>query len=149
MIRWCLLVLLMLAFEQGLAQSAPTGTTNTDLDKKSGKPHKKTNNKKIRYILKRDTQKTSYGNPCVAEITRSKGFEYLVTLKGQTGYESEIQRGFHNFGVNISLFFRNGPFWKSGLKKKITDCRHKSGDYVGYLDPGVIEGRNLFQFCLN
>jgi hypothetical protein len=129
--------------------SAPASTTNTDFDKKYRKSHTKTNNKKIRYILKKNTQNTSYGNPCVVEITRSKGFEYLVTLKGQPGYESEIQRGFHNFGVNVSLFFRNGPFWKSGLKKKILDCRHKSGDYVGYLDPAVIERCNLFQFFLN
>ena len=100
-------------------------------------------------MVEKNTQNTSYGNPCVVEITRSKGFEYLVTLKGQPGYESEFQRGFHNFGVNISLLFRNGPFWKSGLKKRIADCRHKSGDYVGYLDPGVIEGGNLFQLVLD
>ena len=132
MIRWCLLLVLILALEPVLAQnSPPASTTNTDFNKKSRKSHKKSNNKKVRYILKKNTQNTSYGNPCVMEITRSKGFEYLVTLKGQPGYESEMQRGFHNFGVNISLLFRNGPFWKSGLKKKIADCRHKSGDYVG------------------
>lgn len=132
MIRWCLLLVCLLALEPILGQSSPpASTTNTDFDKKSRNSQKRSKQKKVRYILKKDTQNTSYGNPCVVEITRSSGFEYLVTLKGQPGYESEFQRGLHNFGVNVMLLFRNGPFWKSGLKKKIQDCRHKSGDYVG------------------
>ncbi len=132
MIRWCLLLVCLLALEPVLGQNLPpASTTNTDFNKKSRKSQQKSKNKKVRYILKKNTQNTSYGNPCVVEITRSKGFEYLVTLKGQPGYESEFQRAFHNFGVNFTLFFRNGPFWKSGLKKKIEDCRHKSGDFVG------------------
>jgi hypothetical protein len=132
MIKWGLLLLCLLAFDPIVAQNTPPeSTTNTDFDKKPRKSQKKSSSKKVRYILKKNTQNTSYGNPCVVEITRAKGFEYLVTLKGQPGYESEVQRGFHNFGVNVALFFRNGPFWKSGLKKKIDDCRHKSGDYVG------------------
>jgi hypothetical protein len=122
----------MLAVEPAFSQTSPPSTTsNTDFDKKSRNAQKKSNSKKVRYILKKDTQNTSYGKPCVVEITRSKGFEYLVTLKGQPGYESEVQRGFHNFGINIALLFRNGPFWKLGLRKKIKDCRQKSGDYVG------------------
>ncbi len=132
MIRWYLLLFCMLALEPALSQDAPPeSTSNTDFDKKTRNSHKKSKSKKVRYLIKKDTQNTSYGNPCVIEITRSKGFEYLVTLKGQPGYKSEVQRGFHNFGVNVSLMFRNGPFWKSGLRKKIDDCRHKSGDYVG------------------
>ena len=132
MIKWCLLLVCLLAFESLVAQNnPPASTTNTNFSKKSRKSQQKSSGKKLRYILKKNTQNTSYGNPCVVEITRSKGFEYLVTLKGQPGYESELQRGFHNFGVNVALLFRNGPFWKSGLKKKIQDCRHKSGDYVG------------------
>ncbi len=122
----------MLALEPVLSQDAPPeSTSNTDFDKKTRNSHKKSKSNKVRYLIKKDTQNTSYGNPCAVEITRSKGFEYLVTLKGQPGYKSEVQRGFHNFGVNVSLMFRNGPFWKSGLRKKIDDCRHKSGDYVG------------------
>ncbi|GJM30747.1 MAG: hypothetical protein DHS20C17_33820 [Cyclobacteriaceae bacterium] len=132
MIVRCFILILMLAVEPALAQTTPpASTSNTDFNKKARNSQKKSNVKKIRYLLKRDTQHTSYGNPCVVEITRSKGFEYLVTLKGQPGYESEAQRGLHNFTVNIALLFRNGPFWKSGLRKKIEDCRQKSGDYVG------------------
>jgi hypothetical protein len=127
-----MLLVFMLAVEPAFSQTSPPSTTsNTDFDKKSRNAQKKSKSKKVRYILKRDTQNTSYGNPCVVEITRSKGFEYLVTLKGQPGYESEVQRGFHNFGINIALLFRNGPFWKLGLRNKIKDCRQKSGDYVG------------------
>ena len=134
MMKWCLLLVFLLAMEPLIGQSTPPeGTSNTDFDKKNRTEQKKSKSKskKIRYIIKKDTQNTSYGNPCVAEVTRSKGFEYLVTLKGQPGYETELQRGFHNFGVNFTLLFRNGPFWKSGLKKKIENCRFKSGDYVG------------------
>ena len=132
MIKWYLLLVCLLALEPAMSQDTPpASTTNTDFNKKSRNSQKKSKTKKIRYILKKDTQNTSYGNPCVLEITRSKGFEYMVTLKGQPGYESEFQRAFHNFGVNTGLLFRNGPFWKSGLKKKIEDCRQKSGDYVG------------------
>jgi len=121
-----------LVVDSALCQNVPPeSTSNTDFDKKGRTSQMKSKNKKVRYLLKSDTQDTSYGNPCVLELTRSKGFEYMVTLKGQPGYESEIQRGFHNFGVNVSLLFRNGPFWKSGLRKKMDDCRHKSGDYVG------------------
>ena len=132
MIKCCILLVCMFAMEPLVAQNTPpASTSNTDFNKKNRNAQKKSKSKKVRYILKKDTQNTSYGNPCVAEVTRSKGFEYLVTLKGQPGYESEIQRGFHNFGVNVALLFRNGPFWKSGLKKKMEDCRFKSGDYVG------------------
>ena len=132
MIKWCILLVCMLATEPAFSQTTPpASTSNTNFDKKSRKSQKKSKNKKVRYILKKNTQNTSYGNPCVVDVTRSKGFEYMVQLKGQPGYESEFQRGFHNFGVNIALLFRNGPFWKSGLKKKIRDCRLKSGDYVG------------------
>ena len=132
MIRWCLLMVFTFVVGSALCQNVPPeSTSNTDFDKKARSSQKKSKNKKVRYILKKDTQNTSYGNPCVLEVTRSKGFEYMVTLKGQPGYETEMQRGFHNFGVNFSLLFRNGPFWKSGLRKKIDDCRYKSGDYVG------------------
>ncbi len=128
----CLILVLMLAAQSAFGQTTPpASTSNTDFNKKGRSAHKKSSEKKIRYILKKDTQNTSYGNPCVVEITRSKGFEYLVTLRGQPGYESELQRGMHNFTVNVALLFRNGPFWKSGLRKKIKECRRKTGDYVG------------------
>jgi len=132
MIRWYLFLVLVFTLDASICQeTAPESTSNTNFNKKTRSSQKKTNSKKVRYLLKKDTQNTSYGNPCVVEITRAKGFEYMVTLKGQPGYESELQRGFHNFGVNVALLFRNGPFWKSGLRKKIDDCRIKSGDYVG------------------
>ena len=132
MTKWGFVLMFLLSFDLLIGQNTPpASTSNTDFNKKNRTAQKKSKSKKVRYILKKDTQNTSYGNPCVVEVTRSKGFEYLVTLKGQPGYESELQRGFHNFGVNVSLLFRNGPFWKTGLKKKIKDCRFKSGDYVG------------------
>ncbi len=131
-IRLSLCVFLAGATLTSYAQDGPpSSTSNTGIGKKSKSSEGKQRKKKIRYILKKDTQKTLYGNPCVVEVTQEKGFEYLVQLKGQPGYESEMQRAFHNFGVNFALLFRNGPFWKSGIRKKIEACRKKSGDYVG------------------
>ena len=126
-----LLLIAALAVPLQAQDGPPSSTSNTGIGKKGKNPASKGQKKKIRYILKKDTQKTLYGNPCVVEVTRDKGFEYLVQLKGQPGYESELQRAFHNFGVNFALLFRNGPFWKSGMRKKIEECRRKSGDYVG------------------
>jgi len=132
MLKYCLLLVCMLALDSAFCQDVPPkSTSNTDFNKHGRNSQKKSKNKKVRYILKKNTMKISYGNPCALEVTRAKGFEYLVTLKGQPGYESEVQRGFYNLGVNIALLFRNGPFWKMGLRKKIDDCRLKSGDYVG------------------
>lgn len=132
MSKWCLLLVLSLSFSLVHAQdSAPKSTSNTGLGKKGKTSDNTKKPQKIRYLLKKDTQKTMYGNRCVVEITRAKGFEYMVTLKGQPGYESEVQRAFHNFGVNVALMVRNGPFWKTSLRKKIEACRQKSGDYVG------------------
>ena len=132
MIRWLFLLALSISLGALQAQDGPpTSTSNTGIGKKSKSSQVRSKKQKIRYILKKDTQKTLYGNPCVVEATRDKGFEYTIQLKGQPGYESEFQRAFHNFGVNVALLFRNGPFWKSGIRKNIDACRDKSGDYVG------------------
>jgi len=132
MTKWFVLFALCLSICTLQAQdNPPTSTSNTGIGKKSKSKEGRQKKEKIRYILKKDTQKTLYGNPCVVEVTRDKGFEYTVQLKGQPGYESEMQRAFHNFGVNFALLFRNGPFWKTGIRKKIEACRSQSGDYVG------------------
>lgn len=132
MTKWFVLFALCLSICTLQAQdNPPSSTSNTGFGKKSKSQEGRQKKQKIRYILKKDTQKTLYGNPCVLEVTRDKGFEYTVQLKGQPGYESEMQRAFHNFGVNFALLFRNGPFWKAGLRKKIETCRNQSGDYVG------------------
>ncbi|MGI9542109.1 MAG: hypothetical protein ACR2MX_02555 [Cyclobacteriaceae bacterium] len=86
---------------------------------------------RIRYLIKGNTKNTLYGNPCVNQVTREMGFEYLITMKGQQGYESEAQRWAHNFGVKMGLVFKNGPFWKAKLNKRTANCRDRSGDYVG------------------
>ena len=85
----------MLALEPVLSQDAPPeSTSNTDFDKKTRSSHKKSKSKNVLYLIKKDTQNTSYGNPCVVEITRSKGFEYLVTLKANLGIRVRCNEGF-------------------------------------------------------
>ena len=65
------------------------------------------------------------------EVTRKMGFEYVLQPKGQPGNRNEVGRLIHNFGVKVSLFFKNGPFWKFKLKKKRNECRESTGDFTG------------------
>jgi hypothetical protein len=87
--------------------------------------------KRIRYIIKPSTKNTLMGNRCFEEATRKMGFQYLAVPKGQPPYKNEFAKFCHNFGVKFILFFKNGPFWKARVNKKLEDCRFGSGDYVG------------------
>lgn len=87
--------------------------------------------KKILYIIKSNPQGTLYGNPCFKDATHKFGFEYLIAPEGLPPNRNDFSRGMHNLGVNIILFFRNGPFWKVRLKKKLEHCKYDYGDFVG------------------
>ena len=76
-------------------------------------------------------QGTLYGNPCFKEVSHEFHFEYLVAPKGIKPNRNNFSRDFHNLGVNIILFFRNGPFWKARMKKKFQQCKYGYGDFVG------------------
>jgi len=95
------------------------------------KEHDPTDDKLLRYLIKKDTRGTLAGNKCVLDATHRMGFEYLASTKGDPGYKNEFYRWKHNFGVKSYLFFTRGPFWKFKIKKKIKDCRYLTGDYVG------------------
>ncbi len=87
--------------------------------------------KKIYYIIKSNPQGTLNGNPCFKEASEKFGFQYLVAPEGVTPNRNGFSRSMHNLGVNIVLFFRNGPFWKARMKKKLKHCKYGYGDFVG------------------
>jgi len=89
-------------------------------------------NSGIREIYKKNTWKTSYGNPCIEEATQKMGFIYTPVVKTQPGYTSEFRRNWHNLWVKEGLMVRRGPWWKLTIKKRIRDCLRKSGDLVGF-----------------
>lgn len=107
-------------------------TNKTDRNKRAGNSREQTQSKNKRYmiIFKPNTRGILYGNPCIMEVTRKMGFEYSVAPKGTPGYKTELGRVLHNFGVKTVLFFKN-PFWKIKVKRKVEECRIKTGDYTG------------------
>ncbi len=109
----------------------PFTTPNTyddpNPDPKSDKPKEK----KIRYIIKKDTKSYLPGNKCYEEVTMSMGFMYLAVPKGQSYYTTEFDRNLHNLGVKMYLLFTKGPFWKIKVNKTYKKCRYPYGDSIG------------------
>lgn len=87
--------------------------------------------KKVRYIVKNDARKLLLGNKCADEETLKMGFMYVAIPKGHPGNKDQVKRNFNNLGTKTVVFFKNGPFWKLRLKKKIKKCRELTGDFVG------------------
>ena len=86
---------------------------------------------KVSYLIKNNPTGTLYGNPCFREVSHGFGFEYLIVPAGIAPNANSLSRSMHNLGVNVKLFFRNGPFWKSRMKKKFERCKYGYGDFVG------------------
>lgn len=119
-----------IAFSQEENQT-PFPTPNTVIGAKPDPKKQKEKEEKIRFIIKNDTKNTLSGNLCFEEETRKMGFQYLAIPKGQPPNKNGFSRFWHNLGVRTMIFFKNGPFWKSKVNKKLDDCRYGSGDYVG------------------
>jgi hypothetical protein len=116
------------------AQTATIETPATEATDAQAKPDaEKMGPKKINYafIIKNHPAGTLYGNPCFLDVSHSYGFEYLIVPEGVAPNKNGMSRAIHNLGVNIKLLFRNGPFWKSRLKKKYEKCKYSYGDFVG------------------
>jgi hypothetical protein len=109
----------------------PFPTQNTQIGAKPDPKKQGGKEEKIRFIIKNDTKNTLSGNLCFEEETRKMGFQYIAIPKGQAQNRNEFSRFWHNLGVRSALFFKNGPFWKSKVNKKLEDCKYGSGDYVG------------------
>ena len=106
-------------------------TQATDEDAKPDARKMGPKEEKYLYIIKDNSEGTLYGNPCFKEVSHEFHFEYLIAPKGLKPNRNNFTRDFHNLGVNIILFFRNGPFWKARMKKKFQQCKYGYGDYVG------------------
>ena len=107
----------------------PTKATDLRADKVSRKKESKT--EKYRYIIRKDSKNTLYGNQCFTEVTRKFGFEYAIECASLGSNPSGFSRRTHNFGVKFVLFFRNGPFWQRRMKKKYKHCMYQYGDFRG------------------
>lgn len=77
---------------------------------------------------KKEGIKMMLGNKCAEEVMHNYHFEYVLVPKNQG--VSGSRYFFNNFFSNAKLFFKNGPFWKSRMRKKIEECRINSGDVV-------------------
>ncbi len=137
-IRFCIWIPLMLFAHSAKTQigdepfqKSESPTKNVDKDVRIYHDAHTSEGKRVRFLIQKDTRGTLSGNKCVTDATRQMGFEYLALTKGDPGYENEWTRASHNFGVKTILFFTRGPFWRTKIKKRIDECRYRTGDYAG------------------
>lgn len=87
--------------------------------------------KKIGIIIKNSPEGLLYGNPCVEEETIRMGFKYTVQNPGLPGTLKPITLAINNMKVYSKLIITKSPFWKVILKRRIRDCRERTGDWMG------------------
>ena len=104
---------------------------NVDSKKKFRKKQNAPKEKKISLIVKNKTTGLLYGNACMTENTHRMGFEYSIQIEGLPGSLTDWERMTDNMWVHLRLIFTKGPWWKMVLKKRVKDCRQRSGDLVG------------------
>ena len=131
--RYLVLFLLCSCISYGLyaqeRQTSPPTSGKTSLETKT-KPSPPSG-KKIYVLYKTDFKGTMSGNKCVEDLSRKMGFRYEQVMKEGPGSKTGGAIFLHNFGTKIILMFRNGPFWQSRFKKRMKECRQKTGDFVG------------------
>lgn len=82
-------------------------------------------------IYTRDDHGTMYGNKCAEDVIKSMGFLYVIVPKTQIEGMSNARFFWNNMGSNFRLFFRNGPFWKKRLHKRLERCKDVTSDHMG------------------
>jgi hypothetical protein len=87
--------------------------------------------KQLRYLYAYQMKNVLYGNPCVSEVTRSFGFEYIPAFDSPDEPRNDLAIWFHNFSTSIGIAFRHGLLWKRKVKKRIRYCAETSGDFNG------------------
>lgn len=85
----------------------------------------------LRYIYAYQMKDVLYGNPCVSEITRSFGFEYIPAFDSPDEPRNDLSIWAHNLVTSMAISFRHGIFWKRKVKKRIRYCAENSGDFNG------------------
>ena len=104
---------------------------NVDPKKKFKKKSNAPDRKEYSLIVKNKAKGLLYGNACMTENTQRMGFEYSIQVKGLPGSLYPWERRWKNALVHTKLIFTKGPWWKLVLKKRVKNCRQKSGDFVG------------------
>lgn len=134
----CVFGIILLSLLLSCGEVLSQGDARNNFSTQATDPHAKPNARRmgprqrtILFLIKNNPQGTLYGNPCFKEVSHRFGFEYLLAPVGMAPYRYNFSRSMHNLGVNVLLFFRNGPFWKLRVKKKFHECKYGYGDFVG------------------
>lgn len=107
----------------------PTASTNTSWDARmEGEPREQ---KHYKTIYRRNSYGTFLGNKCVEESTQKMGFRYELVPRQGPGSKTALGVFLHNTGTKSLLLFKNGPFWQCRLRRRIDECRIRTGDYIG------------------
>lgn len=87
--------------------------------------------KPYKYLYAYNMRKVLYGNPCVTEVTRQYGFEYIPAFDSAEEPRNDLQIWVHNAVTSMRIAFRHGLLWKKKVRKKIKYCAESSGDFNG------------------
>lgn len=109
-------------------EEKPSPTTNTSWE---AEPELKKKGKNYLTIYRQNAEGLLIGNKCLEDQTRKMGFNYVLLPEEGPGSKTQTGVFLHNFGARFLLMFKNGPFWSLRLKKKVKECRRKTGDYMG------------------
>lgn len=127
------ILLLCIAVGSATAQAydRTNPTENIRMKQDDNTKKNKPKRKRIDVIIKNSPEGILYGNPCVEEETKQMGFKYTVQNPGLPGTLKPLTLMVHNLKVYTRLTLTKSPFWKAILKRRIRDCRERSGDWMG------------------
>lgn len=109
-------------------------TPTTNLNPKYKSNNKKFKEKKPIRWVKNSPNGLLLGNKCMEKVKQEMGFEYELqsnSYQGPLNKMNEFYRFWHNLAAKTRIMLKNGPFWKSKLKRKQKECRQLTGDYMG------------------
>ena len=106
-------------------------TANTNTSPSNNQQDKNHKEKKVVLWIKNETKGLLIGNPCMEDVLSEMGFNYLIQFKGEPGQKNGVARYFYNKRTKTVIFFRNGPFWRTKLRKRRRECRSQTRDFVG------------------
>lgn len=132
--KYILAILILLLFAPLVAMSQNQDYSGLNSTFRKTHVRKASTHRKIKVIYKHPAKNRMYTNDCVHSYTVSEmGFEYVIltsdcekSLGHRSGFELELQ----NFGTELGLFFRRGPFWKMKVKKRYKFCKERMGDTI-------------------